>query len=110
VIKKILLTSAAIFILSAVSFIYSPDARAFFPNIFEGYIEGREAARSLNYRDAMYAAQYRRAMIDNYHRAYNNTGNFDYLCVAWAMGSEDARVVLFKNDMRCKSEVVTVVD
>jgi hypothetical protein len=112
--KKYLFLPLALFLLIFGSLVLgslavAPSAEAFLGGVFKGAIEGRESARRSNYQDQMSAVRIRRLEINNLIQAYNLTGNYDYLCQAWAMGSKSAGQALFDGDMRCVSEVVTVV-
>jgi hypothetical protein len=91
------------------SLVLTPSADAYLGGLFKGYIEGSESARAQNYLERQSAAYVWQATVNNLIQAYNISGNFDYLCEAWALGSRSAGQALLESDMRCRREIVTVV-
>lgn len=81
--------------------IYPWPAWGQIPDIGSAFIRGMEAARRANWEDRQ---NYRIQVINESILAYQATGNFDYLCIAAAHGSESAKSHLFKNDLRCVFE------
>jgi hypothetical protein len=88
---------AALFALAAAS-----PARAQFGDIFGGYTQGREAAIRDNQRDAYMYAYTMRQAIENDFRGFSLTGDWEYLCHAYMLGSVAAERHLYENDMRCR--------
>lgn len=71
-------------------------------SIFKPYIEGSEAARDANRRDQQYYNEIRRQnYINELIQAYNDSGDYAYLCEAAEFGSIEARHHLLKRKVRC---------
>ncbi|MDR1166343.1 MAG: hypothetical protein LBO66_10865 [Deltaproteobacteria bacterium] len=83
----------------------APPAQAQFVlsgDMFDGYIEGREAAIRANQRDALALALAlaNRRTIANDISAFNLSGDWRHLRHALSLGSIDAERHLFDNDTR----------
>jgi predicted alpha/beta-fold hydrolase len=93
--KFVIITFITLFI----SFIFYKTANSqYIPDLFSPYMQGAEAARAANARDAY---NYQQITIQQAILMFNKTKNFDYLCIAYLHGSQEAANYLFDHDYRC---------